>query len=487
MAFGRRLLDLITMTRSIPEYAPTSPRTVPILGPNGEDFSIEEENPEGPIRQIGSRRVPTPFGSRLRAALPDMISSGIASAAHQNTAGGGPADFFGALQDASQQRERKQLQGITLRRQANQDSIAERKARVDEGNLQRQIERDEAESQNRQATNTRLAGVASTQADAAIQKEINDAVRMGAQIIPPQAVPSLQPEERARVRTIGGVALKYPSEQETFQKGRVKINVPEDLQKQFGLPPEHYVKPEELDSFITAIKSKQPNLVFERHEDEASGDVTVIGRDPATGAEKFRSLEKGISKKRPPQAQTHGSYQPIYDEFGNIKSFFNPLTNDNKPAPEGARKPLSEQALTARATLLGSIADAETLGQLGEKYQKHIGFIKGRLDDVQRKTLGVDEGINDMFRIADDLADKLLRARSGAAITDSEYSRLRSLMPDPRSPYIKFKSDLRLFLADANRTYKNKTGKNAPTAASAATTGAVEEWVRDAGGRLVKK
>jgi len=137
MAFGRKLLDLITMSRSIPEYAPTDPRTVPILGPDGQDFSIEQESLEGPLRQTGSRRVSTPFGARLKAALPDMISSGITAAAHQNTAGGGPADVFGALQDVQEQRERKNLQGVAMRRQTQQDSIAERRARVDEGNLNR--------------------------------------------------------------------------------------------------------------------------------------------------------------------------------------------------------------------------------------------------------------------------------------------------------------------------------------------------------------
>ncbi len=43
-----------------------------------------------------------------------------------------------------------------------------------------------------------------------------------------------------------------------------------------------------------------PNLAFERHEDSNSGNVTVIGRNPKTGEEKFRTVEKGVSRNRPP-------------------------------------------------------------------------------------------------------------------------------------------------------------------------------------------
>jgi hypothetical protein len=241
--------------------------------------------------------------------------------------------------------------------------------------------------------------------------------------------------------------------------------LPPAIAKTLGLPEGQKVPPNELDSYVRMVEAAQKDntLHFETNTDEITGDVTTRGFDSRTGAVKFAHTSKGEARKRPPH-ESEGAWVPLTDEQGVITKFYNPKTGESKDPPvEGARKSgLSTVEKEKRATRQEMIRQGMALMALGEKYQKHIGVIKGRLDDAARKTLGVDEGINDLFRISDNLADQLLRARSGAAITETEFVRLRALMPDPRSPYKKFKSDLRLFLEETRSMYKSATGKDAP-------------------------
>lgn len=131
MALLSRLRDLITLSRSVPQYTSNDPTNVPIVGPDGEDYSIDQANDE-PLKQIGTRRVSSPLQARIKSGLPDIISSGLAAAAHQNTSGGGATDFFGALQDADSARQRKQQIELARQRQAeiDADNLAYKRAQT---------------------------------------------------------------------------------------------------------------------------------------------------------------------------------------------------------------------------------------------------------------------------------------------------------------------------------------------------------------------
>jgi len=56
------------------------------------------------------------------------------------------------------------------------------------------------------------------------------------------------------------------------------------------------------------------------------------------------------------------------------------------------------------------------------------------------------------------MAEFLLRALSGAQINESEYGRLRALIPDPRSHISKFEADLNLFEQELQSTIDKRFG-----------------------------
>ena len=96
----------------------------------------------------------------------------------------------------------------------------------------------------------------------------------------------------------------------------------------------------------------------------------------------------------------------------------------------------------------------------GFRGNPNIGVIGGNRADIQRKTTGGGgPEVNEMFRISDNIADMLLRARSGAQINEQEYARLRTLIPNPRLAEKKFFSDLTGFRAETQRILERRTGQ----------------------------
>ena len=122
----RKLRNLITFQREVPDYIPTPDTEVTLpMDENGFGGTISMPNRgEGPLRQVGSHRVTTPLGERLRAAIPEMISAGIVAGSHRNFAGGGPADIFGALSDVQHSRQQNAMVQNELRRQSVKDLYA---------------------------------------------------------------------------------------------------------------------------------------------------------------------------------------------------------------------------------------------------------------------------------------------------------------------------------------------------------------------------
>lgn len=159
-----------------------------------------------------------------------------------------------------------------------------------------------------------------------------------------------------------------------------------------------------------------------------------------------------------------GTFLPVTDEQGNIIGGINTKTWGTIGPPDlpGARKTaLSAGELDKRSAITNVLSNLDELERLGNKHSDRIGVLKGRLTGLEVNWIGADAEINELFRLSDDIADQLLRARSGAAITESEFSRLRKLVPDPRSPLEKFKSDLQGFRKEAERMFEAKetTGK----------------------------
>ncbi len=112
-----------------------------------------------------------------------------------------------------------------------------------------------------------------------------------------------------------------------------------------------------------------------------------------------------------------------------------------------------------RAAMEVMLQDVDRLRYYADLHPEAIGPFMGRLYGMGRQVVDVAPGINKMFRITTNLAELLLRARSGAQINESEYRRLRQLMPDPRNPDGKFWVDLSEYFLESKRIYEAKFGK----------------------------
>lgn len=76
---------------------------------------------------------------------------------------------------------------------------------------------------------------------------------------------------------------------------------------QLGLTPGTKISSGMFTSLIQNLPDKKDkNLVFERHTDDVNGNVTVVGRDPATGEQKFSEVLKGVARGRPPASASPG-------------------------------------------------------------------------------------------------------------------------------------------------------------------------------------
>lgn len=182
-------------------------------------------------------------------------------------------------------------------------------------------------------------------------------------------------------------------------------------------------------------------------------------RDPAVAAAAQRKLA-AARKQSLGNSVTHGSFTPIVDEQGNITSFFNAATGQDVLPPHPGRKtPLSPAENLRRAVASNTIEDIQRLEVLGAKYKDNIGPVYGRMTDVQLATLGNENPeVAELFRISTNLSDQLLRARSGAAITEPEYQRLAKLVPNPKQPYSTFLSNLRSYQNEVKRLTVKSTG-----------------------------
>lgn len=215
----------------------------------------------------------------------------------------------------------------------------------------------------------------------------------------------------------------------------------------------------------TAAQAEQRRLDRESREGFIEFDDPAhpghMLRVPRAAVSSTVSGEYGLRKQaeKPPPSPARGSFREITDEKGNILTYFNPASGETSAPPVAGRKSgLAGTELTRRAGLEGMVEDLGTLADLANRHRDSIGRFSGTLAAIQRQTVGADPEVNDLFRLSDNLADQLLRARSGAQINEQEYSRLRSLVPNPRLPESKFFSDLKAFTFELQRLQSRTSG-----------------------------
>jgi len=256
-------------------------------------------------------------------------------------------------------------------------------------------------------------------------------------------------------------------------------------------------KKKQIAELVGDYNSLHKTNLAPHYETDEQGNVTAVLLEDsrAGGSYSTTSLGKIGRPQREPQGP-QGSFTPITDETGVVTDFVNPTTGQVRPNPVagGRRSGVPAGARERAANIEGMVEDLTALEALARKpeNQSSIGRFSGNAAALERWLGTASAEVNDLFRLSDNLADQLLRARSGAQINEREYTRLRSLVPDPRGPLNTFTSNLGLFRNELRRLQSNMGAAERPTKPAPAGSegaqqgGTVEKWVRDVQGRLVR-
>lgn len=173
-----------------------------------------------------------------------------------------------------------------------------------------------------------------------------------------------------------------------------------------------------------------PSLVFERHTDDVTGNVTVIGRDPKTGAERSRTVEKGVSRSKPtaPPRERAGSWTLLETDSGLV--FFNPETGQTKAASPGARRPESaprpvtgqeRQTLAFYNRAKGALNDIGTPAKDGSTIEDRIANSSPKQVGLSLPNAMQPKDVQNYVQAQKTFTEARLRKESGAAIPPHEY------------------------------------------------------------------
>jgi hypothetical protein len=214
--------------------------------------------------------------------------------------------------------------------------------------------------------------------------------------------------------------------------------------------------------------------------------IRAANGDPNAIAE-----QKAIAAQR--QMFTPPSFQFIPTDQGIIP--VQSKTGETKPPLKvpGTGENLTKIPNAAKEKIAQMEDQVKKIGDLrfvAERNRKSIGAFQGHGAALGRwiNDNGNPE-VNELFRIADGLADDLLRMKSGSQINEREYARLRALTPNPRWSESKFFSDLNGFekeLKSSLQRRKSEWGMGQSSQGSGQGSKVIE-WERGSDGMLRPK
>ena len=254
----------------------------------------------------------------------------------------------------------------------------------------------------------------------------------------------------------------------------------------YQMRPDGSIFDQQTGQIVTPAKSQVAQVIERMNAWKAAGgdmndprliEYSVTGKMPKASKEGKLSLQERLSalyaipNRTPDQtrelksiekamtlvANTYGAGFKMMSTPEGQPFMFHPNQGVVTP-PGNARMPYSASERKDVAALDGMVEDVALLRVLAEEKKDKIGPISGRVADLNRKFLGADSQTNDLFRISDNLADQLLRVRSGAQINEQEYARLRLLTPNPRYAASKFFSDLAGFEKELKNLLAKRSG-----------------------------
>lgn len=196
----------------------------------------------------------------------------------------------------------------------------------------------------------------------------------------------------------------------------------------------------------------QPESIRKRLEQEAMVNTGEAGQKFAapviTQESKAEIAEKNAEwKPSKPDGIDPTTMRPVFFD-SNRRSYIDMETN--KPVVvRGQLLPLTEGRTPATEVGKGVMLDtiAGNIERINNSYKDdYVGFVTGRAKQLQANTVG---GLPDeqaaFYADVNDIADMLLRARSGAQINETEYQRLAKLVPTPNLPPSTFKARMKRF------------------------------------------
>ncbi|HEY6021784.1 MAG TPA: hypothetical protein VIY48_18520 [Candidatus Paceibacterota bacterium] len=129
-----------------------------------------------------------------------------------------------------------------------------------------------------------------------------------------------------------------------------------------------------------------------------------------------------------------------YDSFGKGKTELRPSAGYALPRNIGSTPATELNRGIMLDTIVGNIE------RVKKNYNpSFVGPVAGRLATAKEATIGLPEEQSMFYADTRDIADMLLRARSGAQINEQEYNRLSKLVPTPNLPPSSFQARLKRF------------------------------------------
>jgi hypothetical protein len=163
-----------------------------------------------------------------------------------------------------------------------------------------------------------------------------------------------------------------------------------------------------------------------------------------------------------------GQWEKLFDidtgvEIGSVnyeRNTFRPIplgmAGEYSDAARLRSSPLSDQARKDKSALEVMLQDTQRLDVLGDRNRDKIGPGWGRYYGAARQFYDIGEEANRMYRIANNLSELLLRARSGAQINEDERANLERMMPNPAGTVSAFFANLKEFQLESMRLYRKR-------------------------------
>lgn len=321
----------------------------------------------------------------------------------------------------------------------------------------------------------------------ATKRQLNDPHRGEREIDPAYAaknLPGLKPDAEGRYwvadSTVNELARPHTDPTANY------LELPPDVAKHFGISPGVKMPPAQWEVLIKAANPER-RLHFENSTDEITGDVTVTAFDDSTGARVAQSVEKGIGRKRPPAPAAGAGTVDGTGLRDKDRTVLNTLIQqaNNSPLIKGADRTIVTQQAIDDVRKNPSSAAAQLpvlygLIQVLDTYQSAVR--EGELQLAQETMSKIQQVQTAVTRVNQ---GQIVDAAAATALADAAQAAIDAIKKGAQQKEAQFESQARANGTAVHNAWKEY--RQGFKASYDAPAGDVEEWTRDANGKLVRK